>query len=290
MKHLVFIVNPRSGVERQKAIQQAVETSLDHRQYSYNIVYTEYIRHGIPIAKEAAAAGAYAVVAIGGDGSVNDVARGLLGTETALAIIPKGSGNGLARSLSIPLHLRKAIEVINKGNSVMMDVGHANGNVFISNAGVGFDTVITAAFAKSLTRGFRTYTRLIAKHLWHYRPVTYNIRIDGEQYCEKAFLITIANGRQLGYNFTVAPQASWTDGLLDVVIIRKFPKLMSVSIAIHAMLGNIRNSSYVQHYQAKEVIIESVEIKLLQTDGDAHPCNDSVRFSVEPGALRVIVP
>ncbi|HEY9176850.1 MAG TPA: acylglycerol kinase family protein, partial [Flavipsychrobacter sp.] len=138
-KHLVFIINPKSGTDREKAIQQAIDTTLDQQQFTYEIQHTEYAKHGTKLAADAAASGAYAVVAVGGDGSVNDIVAGLAGTDAALAIIPKGSGNGMARSMSIPLKEREAIEVINRGNSIMMDLGYANDRPFISNAGVAFD-------------------------------------------------------------------------------------------------------------------------------------------------------
>lgn len=125
-KHLVFIVNPKSGVDRTKSMQQAIDKRLDTEQFSYEIQHTEYAKHGTELAKEAAEKGAYAVVAVGGDGSVNDVVAGLKGTDTALAIIPKGSGNGMARTMEIPLKDTQAIDVINRGNTKMMDVGYAN--------------------------------------------------------------------------------------------------------------------------------------------------------------------
>ncbi|HRO41981.1 MAG TPA: diacylglycerol kinase family lipid kinase [Flavipsychrobacter sp.] len=290
MKHLVFVVNPRSGIDRQKAIQQAIADTLDHSQYTYAIQHTAYARHGTEIAKQAAEMGAYAVVAVGGDGSVNDIAKGLLGTNTAIAIIPKGSGNGMARSLSIPLNERKALQVINIGNTVMMDVGHANDKTFISNAGVGFDTVISEAFALSKTRGFKAYSWLVAKHLWKYKSLNWNITANGKEFTEKAFMITVANGQQFGYNFKIAPEASWTDGLLDIVIVKDFPRLLGGILLIRAMFGNILKSPYVKHFRSEEVIISNPELKIFQTDGDAHFSENKIHFRVESAALKVIVP
>ncbi len=154
MKHLVFIINPNSGVDRQKAIQRAIDNKLDTTKYTYEIVHTRYAKHGTELAKEAAENGAYAVVAVGGDGSVNDIVTGLMNTDTALAIIPKGSGNGMARAMEIPMKEEEAIEIINKGNSIMMDIGFANGRPFISNAGVAFDALISKKFARSKRRGY----------------------------------------------------------------------------------------------------------------------------------------
>ncbi|RYZ53416.1 MAG: YegS/Rv2252/BmrU family lipid kinase [Sphingobacteriales bacterium] len=288
-KHLVFVINPRSGVDRQKAIQQAIDDCLDHNQYSYELQFTQYARHGTALAAQAAAANAWAVVAVGGDGSVNDVAKGLVGTPTALAIVPKGSGNGMARSLGIPLNERLAISLMNAGHSIMMDMGYANEMSFISNAGVGFDTLISKKFAASTSRGFKAYSWLVTRHLWNYKCETWKITADGESFTESAFMITVANGRQFGYNFKIAPGASWTDGLFDLVIVKRFPKIMGGSLVWRAMNGSITKSPYVRHLQAKDIVIEHPNLQFMQTDGDAHPTTSPVHFRMHARALKVIV-
>lgn len=289
-KHLVFIINPRSGVDRQKAIQDAIDTTLDQQLYSYEIQYTQYAKHGTVLAKEASAKGAYAVVAVGGDGSVNDIVAGLLDTDTCLAIIPKGSGNGMARTMGIPLKEQEAIAVINKGNEIKMDIGYANERPFISNAGVAFDALISRKFAKSVRRGFAMYSWLVTKYLWVYKAWKWDIEIDGKQIQEKAFIITVANGKQFGYNFQIAPDANWTDGLFDVVIIRNFPRILGGLIAFRAMNGSILKSPYVKHYRAKEVVVSHPQLRLMQTDGDAHECENKIRFTIKKGLQKVIVP
>src|SRR5690606_14637698 len=148
---------------------------------------------GTELAKQAAAKGAYAVVAVGGDGSVNDIVAGLIGTDTALAIIPKGSGNGMARTMEIPLKEQEAIEVINRGNTTHIDIGFANDRPFISNAGVAFDALISKKFAKSTRRGFAIYSWLVTRYMWTYKEWDWDITIDGEKFREKAFIISVAN-------------------------------------------------------------------------------------------------
>ncbi|OSZ82753.1 hypothetical protein CAP35_05680 [Chitinophagaceae bacterium IBVUCB1] len=289
-KHLVFIINPKSGVDRQKAIQHAIDTTLDFNQFTYEIQHTQYAKHGIELAKLAAANGAHAVVAVGGDGSVNDVVNGLLGTDTALAIIPKGSGNGMARTMGIPLKEEQAIKLINKGNITLMDIGYANGQPFISNAGVAFDALISRKFAKSVRRGFAMYSWLVTKYMWLYKAWKWNITVDGKDLSTKAFIITVANGRQFGYNFQIAPDANWTDGLFDVVIVKDFPRILGGIITLRAMTGTITKSPYVQHYRAKEVIISHPQLRLMQTDGDAHDCESEIRFTIRKGLQKVITP
>ncbi len=290
MKHLVFIINPNSGVDRQKAIQRAIDNKLDTTKYTYEIVHTRYAKHGTELAKEAAENGAYAVVAVGGDGSVNDIVTGLMNTDTALAIIPKGSGNGMARAMEIPMKEEEAIEIINKGNSIMMDIGFANGRPFISNAGVAFDALISKKFARSKRRGFAVYSWLVTKHMWTYNEWDWHISIDGKHLREKAFIISVANGKQFGYNFQIAPDANWTDGLFDLIVINKFPKLLGGLLVMRAMNGTITKSPYVKHYRGKEITIAHPELKLMQTDGDAHPCDNKIHFHLEKGLQKVIVP
>lgn len=290
MKHLVFIINPKSGVDRQKAIQQAIDEHLDLKKYSYEIQHTAFAKHGTELAKTAAHNKAFAVVAVGGDGSVNDIVKGLYGTATALAIIPKGSGNGMARTMEIPLAEKEAIEVINNGKIGTMDIGFANDQPFVSNAGVGFDALISKKFSASKRRGLIVYSWLVTKYLWLYKAWEWRITIDDKAQKTKAFIINIANGKQFGYDFKIAPDANYTDGLLDVVIVKKFPKWLGFMLALRLKNGSINNSPFVKHYRAKEIIITHPQLTLMQLDGDAHAANNTVHFRVEANALKVIVP
>ena len=289
MKHLVFIINPKSGVERRKEIQTGIETYLDKKQYTYEIINTEYAKHGTELARNAASKGAYAVVAVGGDGSVNDIVNGLKGAKTLLAIIPKGSGNGMARTMRIPIDTNEAIKVINQGKVTHMDIGYANDRLFISNAGVAFDALIAKKFAKSEKRGFMIYSWLVVKYLWLYKNWDWQITVDGKRVDERAFMVCVANGQQFGYNFQIAPMASYTDGLFDLVIVKKFPKILGGVISLRAMNGTITGSPYVRHMTGKEITISHPGLKLMQTDGDAHECNNSITFRIEQGAQGVIV-
>ncbi len=289
-KHVVFIVNPKSGVERQKEIQEGINTHLDQETFTHEIMFTEYAKHGTVLAREAAGKGAYAVVAVGGDGSVNDVVQGLLGTGAILGIIPKGSGNGMARTMKIPIDTNAAIKIINQGNFTNMDVAYANGQAFISNAGVAFDALISKKFAKSERRGLMVYSWLVTKHLWMYKTWDWKITIDGKEMTQKAFMVNVANGQQFGYNFQIAPMASFTDGYLDLIIVRKFPKILGGVISFLAMTGKIMSSRYVTHMRGKEISISHPSLNLMQTDGDAHHCASEIKFTIKQGAQKVIVP
>lgn len=286
---LCFIINPRSGTDRIKAIQSAIDAAFDAA-HEVSLRYTEYAGHGTMLAKEAVTAGANVVIAVGGDGSVRDVAKGLIGTETALGIVPKGSGNGLARSLGIPLRVKDALRVIGAGRKRCIDAGYANDELFLSNAGVGFDALIAKVFAASRRRGLRAYSWLATKHLWQYRAPEWEIRADGKTWRERAFMINVANVAQLGYNFQIAPLAQPDDGWLDLTVVRRFPKALGGGLAWRAFRGAIHESPYVQHLRVREVMIAHPELRLMQTDGDAHACGPRLDFRIVSQALRVLVP
>lgn len=289
MRHLVFIVNPKSGVDRVKAIEGAIQQYLDQSLYSYEIQYTHHAGHGAELAQKASISGAYAVVAVGGDGSVNDIIRGLYGTETVLAILPKGSGNGLARTLNIPLSLQEGIQTINRGITEKIDLGMANGVLFASNAGVGYDALVCKKFATSTKRGLATYAWIITKYMWLYKDWTWNIKIDGKLLEQTAFFISVSNGSQFGYNFKIAADASWTDGLLDVVIIKKFPKILAAVLGFRMLRGTLLKSPYVQRIRATQLSISHPNLKLMQVDGDPRPCDHVIEYRVLPQAQTVIV-
>ena len=291
-KSILFIINPKAGVDRVKAIKDAIEHTLDHSLFDIRYAYTEYPKHGIALARNAATEGIDIVVSVGGDGSLNDVVTGLYGSNTILGIIPKGSGNGLARSAGIPLKLEKALQVINGMNVQALDIGKANDHYFISNAGVGFDALITKAFEGNNERGFKTYVGLIVRHFRKFEPQEWVINIDGQEIREKAFMITIANAPQLGYNFFIAPQAKLNDGLLDVVIIRKHPAFLTPVIGMQAFMGAIQQSRYVQHFSGRHIRISNPVNEMMQVDGDALSLNygQSIDISILPQAIKVIVP
>ena len=289
-KHLVFIVNPKSGADRKKEVRLAIAEHLDREKYTFEIRDTEYAKHGTILAREAAERGAFAVVAVGGDGSVNDIIQGLKGHNTTLAIIPKGSGNGMARTMGIPLDIGGAVKVINTGKTMAVDLGFANDTAFISNSGVAFDALIAKKFAKSKRRGLMMYSWLITKYLWRYKCWYWDITVDGQTIREQAFVLNVANGRQYGYNFQIAPMADYTDGLLDLIVVRKFPKILGGMLAVRGLTGTIGGSPYLKHYRGRQIKVTNPALNLFQTDGDAHHCENEINFSVVPGGLTIMTP
>ncbi|PSK95113.1 diacylglycerol/lipid kinase family protein [Taibaiella chishuiensis] len=290
MEKILFIINPKSGVDRVKALKDLIDKQLDKNLFDPEIAYTEYAKHGTELARNAVANGYKTIVAVGGDGSVNDVITGIQGTDATLCIIPKGSGNGLARTLGIPLDQSRAIALINTGKRIHIDLGKVNDRIFVSNVGVGFDTLVAKKFAKSERRGMAIYSWIVTKHLWTYKEWEWEIEVDGKVLQEKAFILTVANAQQFGYNFKIAPTADLQDGLFDVVIIKKFPKILGSYIALRAFNGSLLKSKYVKHLRGKRVTIRHPKLTILQTDGDVHACGNELKVEMMPAALRVMIP
>lgn len=290
MKKILFIINPKSGVDRVKALQNLIDQHLDHSKFEYHIAHTEYAKHGTELAKKGVNDSYQIIVAVGGDGSVNDVIAGIHNTNATLAIIPKGSGNGLARSLKIPLDSAKAIELINKEKKATIDLGKADDKIFVSNAGVGFDALVARKFAKSNRRGMAIYSWIVTKYLWMYKEKVWEIEVDGVPIKERAFILTVANAAQFGYNFKIAPHANLQDGLFDIVIIKKYPKILGAVIALRAFNGTILQSKFVVHFKGKKITIRHPELSLLQMDGDVYKCGTEVKIEMQPASLHVMVP
>ncbi len=288
----MIIINRKAGTDREKRLGDAIRQHLPASQFSVETTYLQYLGHGADLAREAVKRGVDTVVAVGGDGSINEIAQGLLGSATALAIVPLGSGNGLARALKIPLDAEEALAVVARGIRKPMDVGFANEHLFLSNAGVGFDALIADRFRHSKKRGLLNYARLVIGGFSSYDPSLYTIDTDGEKREQKAFLMTVANGNQFGYEFKLAPQASVFDGLLDVCLVPPVRFWDLLPLSIRSLRGDVHKSRYMQHFAGKEITISSTDLSCLQVDGDAVPLgkDKTVYFRIAPGALQVIIP
>lgn len=288
---VLFIINPVSGIGRQKIVEPALEENLNKKKFDYSITYTEYAHHATDICRNAAQKGINTVVAIGGDGSINDCVRGLINTDTKLGIIPAGSGNGLARCLHIPLDIKKAIEVINNYNFLNIDTVNLNDMPYASVAGVGFDALIAKEFTGNKTRGFQTYLRLVLKDFLNYKQKKYHLIVDGKKMEKEALFISFMNSNQFGYNAVIAPKASLNDGLLDVVVVKKPPIILAPLVVQMMFFHQMDKSPYVETFRAKQVEIKDFTDGLLNLDGEGISYEgDSLKFSVNPSNLNVIVP
>lgn len=289
-KRILFIINPVSGVGRQKKVERAVEEWLDKDKFDYRIAYTTYAHEATSISIAAVLRGFDIVVAVGGDGSINDCVKGLLSTGVALAIVPTGSGNGLARCLNIPLSIENAIKVINNCRIADIDTIRLNGTLYASIAGVGFDALIAREFAKTKVRGFQPYAKLTLQHYPQYRQRNYILSIDGKHIERQALFVSFANSNQFGFNTEIAPNASLNDGLMDVVVVRKPPLPMLPWMAQSLFFHSFDKSTYVEIFQARHVILYNNAPMGVNLDGEYVEYTSDLEFRVEPKSLRVITP
>ena len=301
MKNIAFIINPVSGSKEtqnaKKRLPKLIMQTLDSEQWLPNISFTEYAGHATEMAYQFTRMGFDAVVAVGGDGTVNEVARGLVkgygapgtGCRTALGIIPMGSGNGFARHLNIPIKPQKALEMINHSEPISVDYGLANGRLFVSTCGTGFDALIADHFAGSNKRGFATYLQNILHDVFSYTPQTYHLVGDGLDVTHKAFLITFANANQWGYEALIAPKASVQDGKMDIMLMSSHAILGSASLALRLFAGSIDDSHFMDTIRAKEVTLEREEAAPFHIDGDPVEMEKDIHIKIVADGLRVLV-
>jgi diacylglycerol kinase (ATP) len=294
MKKILVLINPKAGNDKNKALQDLISQELGAY---YNIYFekTAYAGHATLLAQQAVLQKYFAVIAVGGDGSINEIASALVHTETALGIIPRGSGNGIARSLQIDLDASSALKTIKNGIIQHIDVGIVNDQqYFFSNLGVGFDVAISKSFANATTRGFQGYVAMVFKHYFSYKCNIYEIITDGKPaQIKEAFMLNIANAEQFGLNFKIAPHASMNDGKFDIILTKNFPKLLGLKITWQAFTGKILNNKYIEKWHGKNLIIRSKNnLSYYQVDGDVKANNNSneLKISIIPSALKVFQP
>jgi YegS/Rv2252/BmrU family lipid kinase len=278
---MLFIVNPISGKNRKQRI-------ISHLQKAgYKVVCTEYAGHAEKIARETESD---VVVAVGGDGTVNEVARGLAGTGKTLGIIPCGSGDGLARHLGISHIFNRALKVITSGKTSPLDAGTIDGRMFFSVCGVGFDAVVSERFAKCGKRGLSTYIKEGLKTWRIYVPERYTVEIDGKRIEHQAIFITVGNSNQWGNGAKITPLADSTDGILDITVVDEFKAIELPWLAGRLMTGSAHKSNRVHTYRGKHICIERPDEGPAHADGDWFEAGKAIDINVIPHALNVLVP
>lgn len=289
-QHIVFIVNPISGTHNKHAIIQLVDELIDKERYTYTVQGTEYAGHASPLAEKAVSDKTDIVVAIGGDGTINEVGRSLLHTETAMGIIPCGSGNGLARHLHIPLDPHKAIDILNKGFVKTIDYGIIDNHPFFCTCGVGFDAFVSLKFADSGKRGLATYLENTLRESLTYKPETYIIENSSGTVSYKAFLIACANASQYGNNAYIAPQASLTDGMMDITILEPFTVLDVPALSFQLFNKTIDQNSRIKTMKDKSIVIHRASEGVFHYDGDPVMGGKDLKVEIIHKGLHVIAP
>lgn len=288
MYKTLFIINPKAGTERNDVVENAIRQHIDRERHEAVIEYTTHAGHAAEIAGRYVGQ-ADIIVAVGGDGTVNEVARSLVHTQTALGIIPCGSGNGLARHLRIPMDVAEAMCLINKGAIDTLDYGRINGEAFFCTCGVGFDAFISMKFAEAGKRGLATYIEKTLQDGLSYKPEIYQIEVDGENETFEAFLIACANASQYGNNAYIAPEASTRDGLLDVTVLTPFTAFEAPQIVMQLFNRQLTKNSHVRIFRTKHVRITRRDEGPAHIDGDPVNMGSTLDVELIAGGLRAVV-
>lgn len=288
MKNIAFIVNPISGTKAKNRVAKLIRELLDLQQFAPTVVVTEYAGHATQLAQQFAMEDYYAVVAVGGDGTINEVASGLIGTNTALGIVPNGSGNGFARHLDISTRMNRAIEMLNSSEVISVDYGLVNNLPFFSTCGVGFDAIVAQDFSDS-SRGFKGYVQSIFKDLFQYKPETYHLKGEGIDMTTTAFLVNFANASQWGYDAYIAPKASVQDGWLDVAIVSEFPMTAAAGLALSLFTKNIDEKLHMNTIRAKELTLTRTSEGPMHIDGTPVMMPAELHVKIVEEGLKVLV-
>lgn len=289
-KRAFLIINPISGTWDKKGLEARVRKHLEDAGISVHTEWTQRPGHATELGRHAVAQGFDMVIAAGGDGTINETAAAMSGTGVPLAIIPCGSGNGLARHLSIPVDVRRALDVIVKGTTQTIDHGIINGLPFFCTCGVGFDAMVSHKFAQAKRRGKFTYISTTIKQFFTYKPQSYSITVNGETTKLDALTIAVANASQYGNNAYIAPRASISDGLLDVTIVHKAGKLRTSKVSFDLMMGRLDHNSQVSGLRTPALTIERDEEGPVHIDGEPMMMGRRLDIYIKPSSLIVFSP
>jgi diacylglycerol kinase (ATP) len=289
-KRVAFIVNPKAGTNAQKHIRERVDRCLDHHKFEYGIWLTEKAGHAADLVKKAQDEAYDIVVAVGGDGSINEIGSAMIGTDLILGIVPAGSGNGLAMHLGYGRNMDQAIKILNSAVVKTIDCGLFNGRPFINLAGIGFDGLVSNLMKGSNWRGFFPYFLKSVEAGLVYTAQECTIELDDRTITEKCFAITVANGPMYGYNFTIAPDALLDDGMFNVVILKDAPRWQYFAAVPATLNGKIYDAEFVEHFKSKHVRITSKGENYIHLDGEGLKMVGDMNFEMKPHALKILVP
>lgn len=290
-KKVLFIINKFSGGGYQPNVEGRIITYCSDLGLEPSIQFTQGRGHATELAREAAATKGYKTVfAVGGDGTVNEVAQGIVHTDQVMGIIPKGSGNGLARHLGIPMNFIKSLAYINSQTIIAADTFRVNEKLSVNVSGIGFDGHIAGLFGRNGKRGLIGYSKLVLKEFFSYQDFSADVLIDNKAFHKKAFIIAFANSSQFGNNARVAPYASVCDGLLDISFIRKVPIAQAIGFANKMFTGQLESSAFVEIEKGKKISLSFPHPMPYHIDGEGMEPTQDFRIEIHPASLRMLVP
>lgn len=291
MPRIRFILNPNSGKNlRRPWLAARLRDWIAAEKLDAELCITEETGHGTALAAAAVQAGCERVVAVGGDGTMNEVARALVRTPVALALVPSGSGDGLGRYLGIHGSLAHALRIVRGGRIAEIDTGEANGFPFFNAMGVGFDAEIARRFNALPARGLRNYVRTGLRTFFSYVPESYTIVAGDEQLARTAFVVAVANSDQYGNNARIAPGARVDDGRLDLVAVTPRGAFGATTLVWRLFTGSFTRSAQVLHRAGPAFTIRRAAPGAIHVDGETRETGAEVVVRVLPRSLRIVVP
>jgi YegS/Rv2252/BmrU family lipid kinase len=290
MEKIIVIINPISGTASKKHILELLNQYVSPDKFERQIFYTRYRGHAFEIAGRAIEDKADCVIAVGGDGTVNEVAKALIHTSSVLGIVPMGSGNGLARDLFIPMEPRKALDVILERNITAIDYCKANEHIFFCTCGVGFDALVSERFAGEKRRGFWTYLKSAITEFSRFKPDTYDLIFENEVLTKSAFLVTCANASQYGNNAFIAPQANMNDGMMDIAVLSPITPFDVGPLIVQMFTKQMMKNSKTEYYRAQKMTIRREKSGVMHIDGEPVPTGETITIETFRSGLQVIVP
>jgi diacylglycerol kinase (ATP) len=297
-RKFIYFINPISGTRGKGLLLDIIKNKTTEKNIPFEILHTNAeAKYGF-LKQKIVAENVTDVIVCGGDGTVNQITNALLGTQVNIGIIPMGSGNGLAFAAKIPKRIHKALECVFTGNAVFIDSFYINKKFSCMLCGLGFDAQVAHDFAKQRKRGLSTYVKQSTKNFLKAKHYTFELILDGKSITSEAFFISIANSNQFGNNFTIAPQASLHDGLLDIVVVNKMSKLRMIwSVLKQIRKGQVRlyedkkyHRNDIHYFQTKKITIKNPQFAPLHIDGD--PAETAAAFEIEiiENAFKLLVP
>lgn len=283
---LRFIINPISGLRDNSKIAELVKENLNLNKFQYDLFYTERKKHAIELSQKAVEEKIDVVIAVGGDGTLNECAQAIIGTQTALSVIPRGSGNGFAHHLNIEQDVINCIKNLNKSTISKVDSCTANGKPFVNVSGIGFDAHIAHLFSKVTIRGFSSYIKLVLKECILYPSKEYIIKFDNQQRKVNAFMISWANSSQFGNNAVISPESKIDDGYFEICIIKKLPRILIPIILFRLFNKSIQRSKYIEIIKCKEAQILCDDGRS-HLDGETYNLGSEINIKINPLSLKI---
>lgn len=287
-KKLVFVTNPFSGARSKQNLVSLLNQNIEKDLFDYELIYTQYPQHATQISIDAAANGVFAVIAVGGDGTINEVAQGLLHTNTALGILPFGSGNGFSYHLGFKRDIIKALQAINKCQVSSIDTGSANGRFFINVAGLGLDATVAYKTKLNTKRGFLPYFINTLRESLDFKFMSLSIESKELSITGEYAMAAVANGSIYGYEFAVAPEAKLDDGLFDVLLVKK-TQIFRYFLLVPMMLNKtFHKSSLVDFIRTDQIKITNHSNAYFHVDGEGLEGDYEISFQIHPKSLLLL--